>query len=30
MQQAFTWANVDPVFCRQMASLGPDELIPLW
>ena len=25
-QQAITWANVDPVFCRHMASLGPNEL----
>ena len=26
MQQAITWANVDPVFCHHMASLGPNEL----
>ena len=26
-QQAITWANVDPVFCRQMAPLGPNELM---
>ena len=25
-QQAITWANVDPVLWRHMASLGPDEL----
>ena len=25
-QQAFTWANVDPDLCRQMASLGLNEL----
>ena len=24
---AITWANVDPVLCRHMASLGPNELI---
>ena len=24
--QAITWANVDPDLCRQMASLGPNEL----
>ena len=27
MQQAITWANVDPDLCRQMASLGLNELI---
>ena len=26
MQQAITWANVDPDVCRRMASLGPSEL----
>ena len=26
MQQAITWANVDPDLCRQMASLGHNEL----
>ena len=25
-QQAITWANVDPDFCRHMASLGHNEL----
>ena len=25
-QQAITWANVDPDLCRQMASLGHNEL----
>ena len=25
-QQAITWANVDPDLCRQMASLGLNEL----
>ena len=24
--QAITWANVDPVLCRYMASLGHNEL----
>ena len=26
-QQPITWANVDPVLCRYMASLGHSELI---
>ena len=26
MQQAITWANVDPDLCRQMASLGLNVL----
>ena len=26
MHQAITWANVDPVLCRHMTSLGPNEL----
>ena len=26
MQQAITWANVDPDLCRHMASLGHNEL----
>ena len=26
MQQAITWANVDPDLCHQMASLGLNEL----
>ena len=26
-QQAITWANVDPDICRQMASLGLNELM---
>ena len=26
LHQAITWGNVDPVFCRHMASLGPNEL----
>ena len=25
-QKTITWANVDPVLCRHMASLGPKEL----
>ena len=25
-QQAITWANADPIFCRRVASLGPNEL----
>ena len=29
MQQAITWANVDPDLCHHMASLGPKELILL-
>ena len=27
MQQAITWANVDPDLCRHMVSLGYIELI---
>ena len=27
--QAFTWTNVDPVLCRQMASLGHNEVNPM-
>ena len=26
MQQAITWANVDPYLCRHLASLGHNEL----
>ena len=26
MQQAITWANVDPDLCRHLASLGHNEL----
>ena len=26
-QQAITWATFDPDLCRQMASLGPNELM---
>ena len=26
MQQAYTWAKVDPVLCRHMVSLGHNEL----
>ena len=29
-QQAITWANVDPDLCRQMASLGLNELNNRW
>ena len=31
-QQAITWANIDPVFCRHVASLGPNEwkVLPNW
>ena len=25
-QQAITWANIDPGFCRHMTSLGHNEL----
>ena len=28
-QQAISWANVDPDLCRQIASLGLNELIKL-
>ena len=27
MQQAITWANVDPDLCQQMVSLGHTELM---
>ena len=27
MQQAITWANIDPDLCRHMVSLGPNELM---
>ena len=26
VQQAFTWANIDPDLCRHMAALGHKEL----
>ena len=29
-QQAITWANFDPDLCRQMASLGHNELMDLF
>ena len=25
-QQAITWANVDPALCRQIASLGHNDM----
>ena len=29
-QQAITWANVDPVLCRHMASIGHNELMSIF
>ena len=30
MQQAITWANIDHILCRHLASLGYNELKKKW